>query len=118
MEDKKKKIGGWSMTSRYNEEQSIGDILSRITGKGVVADKFLEAEIVTFYEQMVGRNVARMTDNIYVNREKLYIKVSSPALRQELVYSREKIRELVNSKLTENANSNLSMKMIKEVIIL
>lgn len=118
MEDKKKKIGGWSTTSRFNEEQSLGDVLARITGKGHFADKLLEAEIVRFYEQMVGKNVARMTENIYVNKEKLYIKVSSPALRQELVYSREKIRELVNEKLKDIADQLISIKEIKEIVII
>lgn len=113
-----KKTGGWSSTSRKLEEQSIGDILSRITGSGIIKDKFLEAEITALYEAMVGRNVARLTDNIFVNKEKLFIKVSSPALRQELVYSRDKIRSLVNEKLSDKHNSVQLLEFIKEVIIL
>ncbi|MBN2747165.1 MAG: DUF721 domain-containing protein [Bacteroidales bacterium] len=116
-EDKKKK-GGWSSTSRYYEEQSVAEILQRITSKGVIADKFLEAEITALYEQMVGRQVARMTDNIFVRKQKLYIKVSSPALKQELVYNRQKIKDLINEKLTDKVSNYMVIKYIDEVIIL
>lgn len=118
MADEKKKTGGWSATSRQNEEQSLGDILSRITSRGVIADKFLEVEITALYEKIVGRNVARMTENIYVNKGKLFIKVSSPALRQELVYSREKIKDLVNEKLSDKTDNNLVINYVKEVVVL
>jgi hypothetical protein len=118
MKDDGKKTGGWSASSRYNEEQSLGDILSRITSKGVIADKFLEVEITALYEAIVGRNVARLTENIYVSKGKLFIKVNSSALRQELVYSREKIKDLVNEKLTDRVNKNMVTKYITEVVII
>ncbi len=101
MSDKKEKIKGWSEFSRYGEAQSVGDVLGRVVSKGAIADKVLQYEVVKVYEKIVGKPIARMTDKLFVNKGKLYIKVESSALKQELVYARGKILEMLNNELTK-----------------
>ncbi len=96
-----KKKTGWNENTRFTDEQSIGEILSRITSKGLIADKFLQVEIISLYESIVGKPIARMTDKLFVSKGKLYLKVSSSALKQELLYSRGKIMEMINEKLSK-----------------
>lgn len=97
--ESKKKHRGWNENTRFTEEQSLGDVLSRITTHGLIADKFTQVEIIAIYEQIVGKSVAKMTDKLFVRGGKLFIKVSSSALKQELLYARSKILEMVNEKL-------------------
>jgi len=118
MADKKNRVA-WSEYARYNEEQALGEILKRITASGVFADKILEKEISSIYERIVGPQVSRMTQNLFVRKSKLYIKVESSALKQELVYSREKIKTMVNEALEDKQELfEFKVKKVQDIVIL
>ena len=106
----KKKHKGWNENTRFTQEQSLGEVLARITSRGLIADKFTQVEIIAIYEEIVGKTIAKMTDKLFVRKGKLFIKVSSSALKQELVYARTKIKDTINEKLTD--------RKIEEVVLL
>jgi predicted nucleic acid-binding Zn ribbon protein len=109
----------WDRVPRRQQEQALEGVLKQMMNKGVYADKIREIEIIKFYEMVVGKPVARMTKNVFVRKGKLYIKVESPALKQELVYSREKLLTLVNERLEDkNKDAVFIMNPLTEVILL
>jgi len=57
----------------------------------------------------MGKTVARYTDKIQIHGHTLYVNTAIAPLRQELIYQKDKILQLVNEALGEN--------VIKEVVI-
>lgn len=59
-------------------------------------DKLLERKVVESWGTVMGIMVGNHTTDIYIRNKKLYVKVDSAALRSELSYAREKIRDVLN----------------------
>ncbi|OIP01548.1 MAG: hypothetical protein AUJ98_03835 [Bacteroidetes bacterium CG2_30_33_31] len=110
MSEGNNKSKSWGDFSRHYNEQSVGEVLSQITSKGLLADKFTEIQIVAIYEEIVGIQIAKLTEKLTVKKGKLYLQFSSSALKQEMVYARTKVMNQINAKLTD--------KSIDEIIIL
>ena len=55
-----------------------------------------------------GENVSQYTENIYIKNNILYLKINSSALKQELIYGKDKI--------IENFNNEIGSDEIKKLI--
>lgn len=69
-----------------------------------------EVRVNELWVKLMGAPIVKYTQHISLRKGKLYIKVASAPLKQELSYSREKIITLFNRELGEE--------LIHEVIIL
>ena len=58
--------------------------------------KLKELKLIHSWERLMGKMIAKYTKEIYIKEKKLYIKIDSAPLRHELMYSREKIRTILN----------------------
>ncbi len=61
-----------------------------------------ESQIRESWSKVMGAMIARHTSNISLRKGKLYLKIESAALKQELTYSKHKIKEIFNKELGEN----------------
>ena len=61
-----------------------------------------ESQIRESWSRLMGNMIARHTSNISLRKGKLYLKIESAALKQELTYSKDKIKEIFNQELGEN----------------
>jgi len=61
------------------------------------------------WEMIMGKTIARYTDKIEIHGHTLYISTTVAPLKQELLYKKDRIIELVNEALGE--------KVIREVVI-
>lgn len=66
-------------------------------------------QIEDAWEEIMGKTIARYTDQLQIIGDKLIITTSVAPLKHELIYQREKIMQRVNEALKQ--------KVIKEVII-
>lgn len=90
-------------------EFSLGDAMRDYLRNSPFRSQMNEYRIQDLWEKMMGKTIARYTDSIKLTGDKLIITTLAAPLKQELVYSREKIRERMNEALGE--------KIIREVII-
>lgn len=60
-----------------------------------------EVRIREGWARLMGAPISKYTREISLRKGRLYIKVDSAPLKQELSFSRDKIRELFNSELGE-----------------
>lgn len=95
---------------RKSNEQSLKDVITDWMKGTPVKGKMAEVTIVNDWETIVGQLIAKHTTHISVSHEKLYVKLNSAPLRNELNFSRSKIVELVNE--------HAGMKLIQDVVIL
>ncbi|MDO9374931.1 MAG: DUF721 domain-containing protein [Bacteroidota bacterium] len=66
-------------------------------------------QIEDVWEKIMGKTIAKYTDKIQIINQTLFISSTVAPLKNELMYQKEKIIELVNDALGE--------KVIKEVVI-
>jgi hypothetical protein len=77
--------------------QPLKDILSNLFDAPQHKSKITEAKIIGAWDEIAGKLIAKQTQKIFVSKHTLFIKVESAALKNELHYTRSKIKELVNT---------------------
>lgn len=90
-------------------EVSLGAALESLLVDLNLRHGVYEARIEGMWEKVMGRTIARHTTNINLKGDRLYLTVDSAPLRNELFYSRVKIRDLVNKEFDKD--------IIKDVFI-
>jgi len=90
-------------------EYSLGDALRKFLNQSQLKGSIQAMQIEEVWEQIMGKTVSRYTDKIQIHGHTLYVNTAIAPLRQELVYQKDKILQLVNEALGEN--------VIKEVVI-
>ena len=90
-------------------EYSLGDALRKFLDHSHLKGSIQALQIEEVWEKIMGKTVARYTDKIKIHGHTLYVNTAIAPLRQELLYQKDKIIQLVNAELGEN--------VIKEVVI-
>lgn len=83
-------------------EHRLDEVIQQLIQTFRLEGKLKEAEIIASWEELVGPTIAGHTVGIKIYHKKLFVEVDSAALRNELVYAREKLKQLINQKVGEN----------------
>ncbi len=59
-------------------------------------EKMNERKLIEKWESMFGKTINKYTSNIYVKQKKLFLKIDSAPLRQELTFNKEKMLSRIN----------------------
>lgn len=82
--------------------QSIGDAFShfmRVNGK---EELIWEVKAEEAWHTVMGKFFEKYTDKVEVRQRVLYVKINSPAMRQELTFGKSKIIENINEEIKSN----------------
>lgn len=85
-------------TIRKPEPDPISTVIQKWLKQNHLEDKFLQADIKTAWENLLGPVVARHTKSIVLENRILKIRVDNAPLRQELFMSRTRILALINER--------------------
>ena len=85
------------------------DAIQQFLNKSRLKGNIQALQIEDVWEKIMGKTIAKYTDKIQILNQTLFISSSVAPLKNELLYQKEKIIELVNEALGE--------KVIKEVVI-
>ena len=92
-----------------NNNVTLKEALDQMVKDLKLKPKLDEARIKTCWLELMGKPIAKYTTEVSLKRGKLYVKIESAALKQELSFSRDKIKDLFNRELGED--------IIKDVLI-
>ena len=81
---------------RMGEETPLKVAIEAFLDQYHLRDKLNQAKVIEAWEKVVGEMIARNTSHLAIRRKVLYVKVSSAALRNELMYARQKIVKALN----------------------
>jgi len=95
---------------KRTNSQSLGEVIQQYIKNSGIQPKLDEASVIAKWEEIVGKMIARGTNDLYLKNRKLFIKFNSSALRQEMSYSK--------TKLADKVNEAIGHKAIDEVILL
>jgi hypothetical protein len=90
-------------------EISLQEALQQFLLKSKMKEKVQALEIKDVWAELMGKTIADYTENIQLINQQLIITTHVAALKNELLYQKEKIRNRVNERFNYHA--------VKEVII-
>jgi predicted nucleic acid-binding Zn ribbon protein len=90
-------------------EFSMQDAIKQFLKQSRIKGGIQALQIEEVWEQIMGKTIARYTDNIQIINQTLFISSSVAQLKNELLYQKDKIIERVNEALGD--------KVINEVVI-
>ncbi|GAB5399741.1 MAG: DUF721 domain-containing protein [Aureisphaera sp.] len=97
------------MAKRSTEHSSIGDVLKEIIGSSRKLQKGLDkVSAQQAWHNVMGEAISKYTDNVLLDRDTLFVQLTSSVLREELSYGKEKILTLLNEEL----DSDLIKKLV------
>ena len=87
------------MNKRNNEHISISDALKEFVEKNKLQKGLDKVNVRDVWNSQMGPAIEKYTTSIKLDRETLYVQLSSSVLREELSYGREKIIRMLNEEL-------------------
>ncbi len=90
-------------------QYKIGDAIKQFLAQSRIKGDIQAMQIEDVWEKIMGKTIARYTDNLKVINRTLFITTHVAPLKQELLYQKDKIKLRVNEALGD--------KVIDEIVI-
>lgn len=87
------------MAKRHGENITIGDVLKDFVKTNKLNKGLDKVQVIEVWNSLMGPAIEKYTTNIKLERETLYVELSSSVLREELSYGKQKIIDLLNEEL-------------------
>ncbi|MEO6346954.1 MAG: DUF721 domain-containing protein [Aquaticitalea sp.] len=87
------------MSKRHNENQSISDIIQEFVDANHLQTGLDKVNVREAWANMMGNGVNNYTTAVQLERDTLYVQLSSSVLREELSYGKEKIIAMLNESI-------------------
>ena len=87
------------MAKRNNENLSISDALKEFVKTNKLEHGLDKVNVADAWANVMGSGVNNYTTAIQLERDTLYVQLSSSVLREELSYGKEKIINILNESL-------------------
>ncbi len=94
---------------RKTETQSIGSVIKEYLRENKFERKLAEVDIVSSWEKIVGRPIARATSSISIKDGTLHLHMQSSIVRHELL--------MVKSDLMRAINERAGFEIVKDIIL-
>jgi predicted nucleic acid-binding Zn ribbon protein len=95
----------------FNEKNlyTLKEAISNLLKSYNLDTRLNEVKLLSSWEKVMGAVIAKHTKEIFISRGKLFVKVDSAPLREELHYAREKMVKMLNDEI--------GSKVIHEIIL-
>ncbi|WP_378185065.1 DUF721 domain-containing protein [Aquimarina sp. W85] len=97
------------MKKRGEDSFSIGDVLKDFVDSNKLQQGLNKVAVQDVWAEVMGPAIVNYTHSIKLDRETLYIELTSSVLREELSYGRDKI--------ISNLNAGLKKELIKKLVL-
>ncbi len=98
------------MAKRFNEEQSIQDVLKNFISHNKLQVGMDKVEVKEVWFNLMGNGVANYTEEVELRKDTLYVKLTSAVLREELMFGREKIIKMINQEIGKEVVKSLVLR--------
>jgi len=95
---------------KISSDRPLGEVLKELIDTYHLEGKLNEVKVIHSWENVVGEMIARHTKDLYIKKGKLFVKIDSPALKNELIYS--------SSTIVEKLNIEAGCKVVQEIIFI
>ncbi|MBN4070724.1 DUF721 domain-containing protein [Olleya sp. AH-315-F22] len=98
------------MSKRHNEHMSLSDALKEFVEINKLQSGLDKIEVHDSWIKLMGNGVNSYTTSVKLQRDTLYVQLSSSALREELSYGKEKIIKMLNEDLGKEVIKKLVLR--------
>lgn len=98
------------MAKRHNENLPISDILKEFVEANKLQSGLDKVDVREAWVKMMGNGVNNYTTDITLDRDVLYIGLSSSVLREELSYGKQKIIDMLNEAIGKQVIKKLVLR--------
>ena len=98
------------MAKRNAEESKIGDVLKEFIAVNRLEKGLDKVSIKEAWHNVMGDAISKYTTALSLDRETLFVNLSSSVLREELSYGKEKIITLLNEEVGKELVKKLVLK--------
>ena len=95
---------------KRSNEQSIKDALADMLRDYHIEEKVNESRLKERWEKMFGKTIMKYTQKIFVKDKKLFLTIDSASLKQELLYSKQKMIERINAEIAHGMIEDIILK--------
>jgi len=95
------------MSKRNNDHIKIGDILKDFVETNKLQPGLDKINVRKAWENLMGQGVNHYTSTVKLERNTLYVQLSSSVLREEVSYGKEKIVAMLNDALGKDVIKKL-----------
>ncbi len=86
---------------RSDNTEPLKNVIDRLLKAYRLENKFNEAGLILSWEKVLGKAIANRTDELYIRERKLFVRLNSAPLRQELSLAKSRIVELLNEQFNQ-----------------
>ena len=86
---------------RKNNTQKIDDIVKEYLKALNIDGKLKEVRLIRSWDEIVGKTIARSTRDIFIKDRKLFVKLNSSVIRNELFLLRDGLKKALNDRAGE-----------------
>lgn len=98
------------MAKRNNENLSISDIIKEFVDTNHLQTGLDKVNVQEAWANMMGNGVNNYTTAVQLERDTLYVQLSSSVLREELSYGKEKIITMLNESIGKDVIKKLVLR--------
>jgi predicted nucleic acid-binding Zn ribbon protein len=95
---------------RKTNDKTLKDAIQQMLQVYKIKRRFDETGVIAYWPELVGKAVANRTKEIFIKDRKLFLRIESSVIKNELLLMRLQIIEKIN----EQANNNI----VEEIIFL
>lgn len=90
--------------------QSIGTALDVFFEQNPeLADKLAEVRLIDSWKTVLGPSISRFTDNLYIKKRTLYVRITSSVLKNELIMCREQLIAKLNNEAGRSVIDSITL---------
>ena len=93
---------------KRNNTEQVGEVIRRLIRQEGLETPLNEYRLIEAWKEVVGPEIDRYTQNLYIKNQVLYVHLSSSVLRQELSMSR--------TLLVRNLNTRVGAQVIVNIV--
>ncbi len=97
------------MSNRTNDK-TLKEALEQMLKAYKLKNKYDETYAITSWEEVVGKAVANRTKEIFIQSKKLFVRIESSVVKNQLV--------MMRSQIIENLNERAGAQVIEEIVFL
>jgi len=96
---------------RINSNTNIlSNLIKKIISNPKLSQKLDNLKALEFFDEIIGKNIQKYILDTKIFNNKLFIKVKSATVRNELSYQKDKIIKEINSKIGKKIISEIILK--------
>ena len=97
-------------SNRNAEVHTLGEIIEEMLNTYRLKGKYNETRLISSWEKIMGKPIASRTLKLFIKDKKLYVKLNSAPLKNELNLSKTKVIDLLHAEL--------GTKVVDEIVFL